>query len=84
MSIGTTRQTELEAELPLHVVFSWVGLSEAVVKEASAKKADSLIQKTTLQAQAATRAEPQEMSENTGRNEKSQVSLASFSGGGGN
>ena len=110
-SMRASRQTELEAQFPLHVVCSWLGNSESVARDSYLLVTDSHFQAAVrpnpcapgvlldetpeekpgnpcatgvLQDAARNGTQQKETNENTGRNEKSQVSLALFSGGGGN
>ena len=102
-----SRQTELEAQFPRHVVCSWLGNSESVAKDSYLLVTDSHFQtaiqseirgtnptllgsKTgvrgtnpTLQTSESFGNHSQQNNEITGKNEKSQVSLALSSGGGG-
>lgn len=110
-SMRASRQTELEAQFPLHVVCAWLGNSESVAKDSYLLVTDSHFQTAikpnpcasgvllnaestenpgnpcapgVLQNSATTGNPFRETNENTGKNEESQVSLASFDGGGGN
>ncbi len=106
-SMRASRQTELEAQFPLHVVCSWLGNSESVAKDSYLLVTDSHFQSAikpnpcatgvlsdekkgdscapgVLQTSATNGNPFQKTVENTGENEKSQVSLAFSSGGGGN
>ena len=104
-STRASRQTELEAQFPLHVVCSWLGNSESVATDSYLLVTDSHFQAATTpirgtpalrldetpdektgnscatgvqQIAARNGTQENETNENTGENEKSQVSLAFF------